>query len=239
MAKKRRTAAQKAATRKMIAANRARRKGGKKSASSKKRRRRANPVPALSSSPRRKRRSSRPVYKATRRRRKNPSFRLGSMTRLIQPALVGSAGAIGLDILMGYAPIPVTLKTGPFRYLVKAAGALAVGFAASLLPFTRKYGEQMAVGALTCVGHDAIREGLQTYAPTVQLGDLNPYMSGLSYYSPGYIPAPADNGTEMDGMGEYITTRTVNGLDPFMPGVGEYETMPGYEMSGMGAYLNG
>lgn len=182
-------------------------------------RRRRNPVPARASShssyltnPRRRKR------KTYRKRRSNPSPRRtgiqGMLNTQIIPAAVAGSGALALDVIMGYLPLPVELKIGPGRYLVKGAGAILMGMAAEML-VAKSTARQLATGALTVVMHDAMKEATIMYAPNIPLGEyvsgMGEYVSGypgelspdgfgkLGYYSaaqPVGVPSNADNGYE-------------------------------------------
>lgn len=130
-------------------------------------------------SPTRRRKSTRVV-----RRRRNPIRAKGIVDSQLTPALTAASGALGLDILLGFMPIPEQFKTGPFRHVIKGVGAIVMGMAASQV-LTKKTAEQMATGALTVVMHDAMKEVAQNAMPNLPLG----------YYSAGY---------PVNGMGEYV-----------------------------------
>lgn len=187
--RKRRTAAQKRATAKMIAANRRR---GKSPARRKKtrRRRKSNPVGMYVSNPRRRKRRS---TTARRARRRNPSRRgmRGMINSLVMPAATAGAGALALDVLWGYVPVPVDIKTGPMRHFAKGLGAIALGWGVGKIA-NRRMGDTMAMGALTVIFHTAFRELTARYAPQVALG----------YYSPG-MPMGYD-----PSLGMYVGPRT-------------------------------
>lgn len=184
--RKRRTAAQKRATAKMIAANR--RRGGTK------RRRRRNPnakAPRRASgnmgyyvsNPRKRRR--RRTSTATRRRRRNPARRMtlqGAMNNLVIPAATAGAGAVALDVLWGFVPVPPNIKTGPMRHVAKGIGAVALGWIVGQVA-TKRMGDTMAMGALTVVFHTAFREMTAQFAPQIPLGY---YSAGMPV---GYDPS--------------------------------------------------
>lgn len=178
---KRRTAAQRAATRKMIAANR-KRGGGRRPARKKTRRRRKNPVGYYVSNPvaptRRRRRRTTAVARRTRRR--NPARRMtlqGVMNNLIIPSATAGAGAVFLDILWGFIPVPPNIKTGPMRHVAKGLGAVTLGWLVGQMA-TKRMGDTMAMGALTVVFHSAFREMTAQFAPQIPL-------EGMGYYSAG------------------------------------------------------
>ncbi len=176
----RRTAAQKRATRKMIAANR--RPGRRK--------RRRNPIGpyAKRAAPRRRRRPAglgyyvnprrrrRPARARPRRRyRRNPTMR-GMINSLVIPAATAGGGAVLLDVLWGFLPVPEGIKTGPMRHVAKGLGAIVLG---NLVGMTgnKKMGDTMALGALTVTFHAAFREMTAQFMPQIPLG----------YYSPGAV----------------------------------------------------
>lgn len=219
--KKARTAKQKAATRKMIAANRARARGASRSrpaaAAPKRRARRRS---AASAAPVRRRASRRrggwkitPAKTASRAgrqlryRRPNPiDFALNTLT----PSLVGGAGALGLDVVMGMLPIPDTLKNGPMAPLVKVAGAIGLGMIASKV-VNRRVGEQVAAGAITVQVYNFAK------AMLIKVGGGK--IPGLSMYPDGYL-------------GEYVSGEEMPSLGYRDSGmqVGEYDnSMSGYE----------
>ena len=93
----------------------------------KKRRRRRNPIGPYArngmgmyvSNPRRRRRRSPTRKRATARRRyrRNPTTMKGIINVLVMPAATAGAGALALDILWGFVPVPQEIKTGPMRHV--------------------------------------------------------------------------------------------------------------------------
>lgn len=123
----------------------------------------------------------------TKRRsyRRNP-IRTNLMRDAIMPAATGAAGAVGLDVLWNYLPIPENLKAGPVRHIAKAAGAIGLGMIAGKI-LGRRQGQQITIGALTVALHGAMKDGLMTVAPQLVLDE---YISAdvaeyLGYYGPG------------------------------------------------------
>lgn len=181
--RKRRTAAQKRATRKMIAANRRRARGG--------RRRRNLTIEtsaqraARGANPRRRRRNYYVSNPHRRRRRRNPNRRMtlqGVMNNLVVPAATAGAGAVLLDVLWGFVPVPPNIKTGPMRHVAKGIGAVTLGWLVGQVA-TRRMGDTMAMGALTVVFHSAFREMTAQFAPQIPLGY---YSAGMPV---GYDPS--------------------------------------------------
>lgn len=180
----RRTAAQKRATAKMIAANRRGRRTVRK-------RRRRNPIGPYAAPKRRnsarnsrlgyyvsnpRRRRKRAAVRRTRRR--NPArrgFNIQAMVnQLVIPAATAGGGAVLLDILWGFVPVPEGIKTGPMRHVAKGLGAIVLGQLVGMMG-TKRMGDTMALGALTVTFHAAFREMTAQFMPQIPLG----------YYSPG------------------------------------------------------
>lgn len=213
--KKRRTAAQKRATAKMIAANRRRRKG--------------NPVRRKKTVVRRKRRKTpvrrrRPVVRRRRRRvtkrRGNPAFNMRSIQNQLMDAGTGAVGALGLDVIQGYLPIPANLKTGLVGTGVKALLAIGMGVVASNVKIVRgATANKMVNGALTVVLHDEFKKQVANFAPGIQMGA---YIDddGLGYYGSGY-PAGV-MGDEYGGMGTYLPEISSMDMGMEQDGLGEY-----------------
>ena len=131
------------------------------------------------------------------RRRRNPVRRSGKIMDQVMPAATNAMGALALDIAWSYLPLPMGIKTGPFRHVAKGLGAIAIGmFAGNIV--SRSTAKAMSQGALTVVIHGAMREVTQQMMPNVSLG----------YYSPG-MPA---------GVGQYVSG--LGGLDAYTSGGG-------------------
>lgn len=182
----------KASTRKKTRARKAPAKRARRTA-----RRRSNPVTPI------RRRSRRVAPRRARRtvaRRRNPTGPLQQLTggdfvnKQLMPAATGAFGAIGLDILWGYVPLPANMKVGPMRHVVKGIGAIGLGMLANMAvrPATAR---QFTAGALTVVTYEAMRELVSRMMPNVPMG----------YYSAGMA---------VDGMGMY----TGNGLGAYIGG---------------------
>lgn len=174
--RKRRSPAQRAATRQLVARNRGR------SGTARKKRRRRNPIGPYArngmgmyvSNPRRRRRPTRKRATARRRYRRNPTTMKGIINVLVMPAATAGAGALALDILWGFVPVPQEIKTGPMRHVAKGLGAIVLGQLVGMVG-TKRMGDTMAMGALTVVFHSAFREMTAQFMPNVNLG----------YYSAG------------------------------------------------------
>jgi hypothetical protein len=170
--KKHRTAAQKAATRRMIAANRAKHSGGHK--------RRKTHAYASNPAPRKRRAHAHHAVAHHRKYRRNPSHRAGIMA-MFMPSLQGAGGALVVDLITGYVPLPLAIKVSPARHLIK--GVLAIGLG---MVMKGTLGQNMAKGALTVAIHDAGKEAIQIAAPSITLG-AEPTVAdlqGVGYYNP-------------------------------------------------------
>lgn len=189
------------------------------------RRRRRNPRPSYvsgSSVVRRNPRRRRP------RRRRNQRRRFGIVrgTNIasifqdtVMPSVVAAGGAIGLDIVWGMLPIPLTLKTGPVRYVAKGVGAIGMGMIAGMF-FPAATAKNFTAGAMTVVMYDALKEAMATWMPQLALSayDIN------EGYGMGYPSAALDVGSEAD-LSAYFPAEA--GMSAYYPGnnnlMGDYE----------------
>lgn len=199
--RKHRSAAQRAATRRLVAMNKSRRNPARR----RRARRSANPVVIHHT-----RRVS------ARRYRRNPSRRSSVMSHantatvkgLLMRGVVGGAGAVLVDVGMGYAssflpasmatPADATTGAPNYGYFgAKAALALALGIYGKR--FTRHAGN-MAEGALTVLAYQFIRPmvpagirlGYMNPAPTMRprgVAGVGKYVSGTGAYFPSQRPA--------------------------------------------------
>ena len=188
--------------------------------SHRKHRRKAKHVRAAN--PRRKRRSHRRVVRAAaprrhrsrarhvkrhRRRHSNPRFSVSGITNQLMPAAYGAAGAIALDVALGYIPLPAMLQSGYAKSATKIVGALGIGWLAR--KFLRGKGSAVAAGALTVAVYGLMKQVIVQFAPSVKgVGDyeeiaidntadqIGAYMSGSNY-----LP----DGSSVAGMGAYMS----------------------------------
>jgi hypothetical protein len=176
------------------------------------RRRRRNPIAA---NPRR--------YRRHHYRRRNPRGMGGMVQSMLMPAATAAVGAIGIDALLGYIPLPANLKTGPMRYLVKGAAAVGVGMLLEKMRIVRpKTAQLFAMGALTVAFADAGKDAISRFAPglAARIG-ASPAVAGLGYYG------------DQDLMGLGYSGAGYTGVDDeSMGSLGYY---PGEEMYGLGA----
>jgi len=111
----------------------------------------------------------------------------------VMGAMPGAVGALGLDVLLGFAPIPVTWKAGIPGYLTKIVGAVGLGMLAQNV-VGQATAAKFTTGALTVMFHGILRELVATNLPQVPLGlYLHP---GVGYAGSGYNP--------MNGLGLYL-----------------------------------
>lgn len=142
-----------------------------------------------------------------RRRRRNPiKMNIGSMMKnTVMPSVTAAGGAVAVDVLLGYMPLPDRLKTGPARYLVKGVAAVGMGMLAA--NFVKpKTAEAFASGAMTVAVYGAMKDAVSRFAPGVAMGEYDDWSTGdLGYMSPGLVvdePMGYYPG-EAEGMGAY------------------------------------
>ena len=205
--KKKRSAAQKAATRRMLAARglgrvKRKRKTTLRIAPVAKKRKRKSKSIARVSARARVRRKHNPI-RAHRRRRYSPNpMRVGNLSgftkHTLMPSVVGAAGALGVDVMLGFLPLPPQFKTGPMRALVKIAGAVGVGMLASNF-MKRETAHQIAAGAITVTLYDVMKGYLQQAMPLLPLSEADVMFEeypNLSY---------AGAAQTVDDMGQYVS----------------------------------
>lgn len=145
-----------------------------------------------------------------------------SFRKMLLPAAAIGVGAVGSELVMGYLPIPATLKTGVLRHITKGVVSLVIGWGIANLLKQRKMGEAFALGGLVIAVHDATKEAIVKFMPNAQFGQYIPTGMGaspflprvggspggptntLSYYSPGAMQRmgqymPAFGGAAADG----------------------------------------
>lgn len=167
--RKARSAAQKAATRRMLAA----RHGLRHNPTKKRRKARRTAAASPARHVRRSRRVSRRFGGAV------SSVRAGAVP-MLKSGVIGGAGAVGIDVLMGYASnvLPATMtsklnadgSTNYMYYAAKAALALGVGiFGRRVMPaqIAAKIGE----GSLTVMSYELLRGMMPS---GIAMGYMNP-----------------------------------------------------------------
>lgn len=153
---------------------------------------RKNPI--RTASPVRRRRSAlRGVARRSRRRvRRNP-IGLGGIAGMLTDAGIGAAGAIGVDMIYNFLPLPATMKVGYAGNAAKMATAILIGtFGKKLIG---RSAEKLAAGSLVVQAYQILQNLMPISAPT--LGYVQPGINA------GYMPQ-SSNGFELDGLGEYI-----------------------------------
>lgn len=199
--RKARSPAQRAATKRMLAANRARRGGHAKRRTAK---RRHNPV-GLSRVAHHTRVTR---HRHKRHRRHNPiglPRGLGGIGGMAMTSLKGAGGALLVNTALNYMPfMPDALKSGNGKYLARVGLALAIGTLGSKV-MSKRLAEDMAVGAMTVALHDLLLGMASTAMPTLQLGDVGDYDSGVSaYVTSGDYGVNGVYSPTGEGVGEYV-----------------------------------
>lgn len=137
-----------------------------------------------------------------RRARRNPiGLSGGGLMSQVMQAAQGAAGALAVDAVMTYVPLPAMLTTGTMRHVTKAGLAIALGLVGK--KFLGRAAGRMAEGAMTVAAYSAAKEAL---------GGVGMNLAGVGYVSPAQSFLP--------GMAEYINP------SPMGQGVGEY--VPNY-----------
>jgi hypothetical protein len=149
----------------------------------------------------------------TRLRRNPMRFSGGkfSMRRFLNdtlmPASVGAAGALGVNIALGYLTpsLPISLQSGLMNTGVKIAGAVAVGMAAGMVA-GKRFGEQAMAGAITVTLYDLFKGYMQTAMPALPLHE---YDVNMGWVSPGIQVGPqmsayVGSDRSYSGMGMYV-----------------------------------
>ena len=142
-----------------------------------------------------------------RKYRRNPARGLGKFSvqgfakNTLMPSAIGAAGALGLDVLIGFLPLPPNLKTGPMRSVVRIAGAVALGIVAGMV-VKKETAANIAAGAVTVTLYDVLKGAVQTAMPTLQLGENDIF---TEYPSLAYAGAGETVGEYVsDDMGMYV-----------------------------------
>lgn len=210
MQKKPRTAAQRAATRKLVALNRSRSNQIAIKAPS----RRTHKAPSARLVARRRRNTIKGYYPNPIRRsslRRNPAGLAGlrNIGNMAMTALQGAGGALAVNTMLNYVPLPAMLKSGNGKYIARGLGAVALGvFGDKILP--GHSAQNMAVGALTVTMHDLLLGLVAQAVPTLKLGDVGDYDTGVSEYLPavGYDGVSGVTGDYSDvytQVGEFVS----------------------------------
>jgi hypothetical protein len=180
---------------------------------------------ARAANPRRRRRHSVGGFRR-RRRHSNPRFSVRGVTGLILPAGTGALGAVLLDVLLAYVPVPDNLKSGILGTVTKAAGAIALGFGAGKV-FGKRTGVLFTGGALTVIAYQLVRQ-----LAADSLGDK---VKGLSGYADFVDYQGSAGGGQVNGMGAYMPNAQLGYVSP----AGVVNGAPQSDgLGAMGAYMN-
>lgn len=171
------------------------------------RRRRRNPIGAYVSAANpirrsyKRRRRHNPLSLTRRRRRygRNPISGVNSrsIVNLIKEGFMGAGGALAVDIITGYLPLPAALKSpadgaGGINYMYYAAKtglALLLGTAGRKVLGAKA--QQMAIGSMTITAYTLMRQMLPS---GITLGYQGPgHMAGMNRFVSG------------NGMGAYVS----------------------------------
>lgn len=177
-------------------AKKKRRKKSKRRKTSVKRRR--NPMRAIARVNPRKRRTY-------RKRRRNPIGGMGNLVQgTIMPSAIAAGGALALDIVMGFLPLPDVVQSGPIKHVARGAGAIGLGMIVGMLANART-AKLVTTGALTVTMHGAGRELVSRFMPNLDLGayEDDDIMDGLGYSGPGYSPLEAYENEDIDALSAY------------------------------------
>lgn len=136
-----------------------------------------------------RRRSSGSGRKRRRKMRRNPISVRGTVSSIrstipavLKPATLAAVGALSLDVIWSYLPIPANIKTGQYRHLAKAAGAIGLGVLGAKI-LGRDTAIKFATGAMTVVLYGVLRDFVSQRLPQVRLDGAD--FPALSYVSSG------------------------------------------------------
>ena len=159
---------------------------------------------------RRRKLNPRRRHHARRRRHSNPRLSISGITSQLIPAAYGAAGAVALDVILGYVPVPAMLTQGYAKHATRIVGALGVGYLGR--KFLGSKGAAMGAGALTVAVYGLFKDVLVQFAPSVKgLGDyeeisidntadqIGAYMDPAARLG-AYLP----DGSKAPGMGAYM-----------------------------------
>jgi len=174
-----------------------------------------------------RRRHGNPFRRRHHSRRHNP-FALPSVrsiTNDLVPATVGGVGAVGLDVLLAYLPLPAFFASGVGNIIARVGGSLLIGAGVGAVAGKRN-GEMAAIGALTVSAYTVIRG----FAQSSGLGNSVKGLSGLAdfkdYSAAGGLGYQGVSpGTLLSGgrMGAYMRRMPTGAyMRPRFAGVGAY-----------------
>ncbi len=121
-----------------------------------------------------------PRRRAMATRRREPVGLLdGLWDDTLRPAAVGTAGAMVMELGVGYLPLPAEMKSGVAGFAVKALLAVGIGLGAKAAGFERA-GAELAVGALTVAAATQAKDLAAVHMPDLKLGSMG-------YFSPAVV----------------------------------------------------
>lgn len=164
-------------------------------------------------------------HRRARGRSRNP-FDAKGLTAALVPAAIGGAGAVGLDILIAYLPLPAALQSGWGNYATKIVGSFAVGYAGGMA-LGKEKGHLITAGALTVSLYTILRALAQQSLGTSVKG-----LSGLADF----------RDYRRSAMGAYMDPATVIRTGPMVAGQRprnaiSAKPMGAYMARPMGAYM--
>jgi len=136
---------------------------------------------------------------ARRRIRRNPLSAGGvGVGAQLMNGFVGGAGAVLVDVVQGYVPLPASLATGYGPYVVKGALGLLLG------TFGRKVFGQTAVkmgaGAITVAAYGALKTATAGMLPvTTAVAGMGQFVTGPGSHLGFLNPTP-------HAMGEFVSS---------------------------------
>lgn len=154
-------------------------------------RRKASVMRAAASNPRR------------RRAARNPIGMSGIVGQLMSAAQ-GAAGALAVDAVMTYVPLPTMLTSGNMKHVTRAGLAIGLGLVGK--KFLGRTAGKMAEGAITVAAYQAAKGLLGGMG--MNLAYMSPAQS-FAPNAPGMLPNPGMaeyiNSFQNSGMGEYVS----------------------------------
>lgn len=158
----------------------------------------------------------------TRRYRRNPigGISVGRLSNLMLPAIGIGVGALAVEVIVQYMPIPIEWKAGPMRYVVTAATGVAIGLVIAKVFKQKRLGYFFAAGGVAISAHNFAKAWLNQQAPAIR---------GLGFTNPGSV-------ARMGGMGRYYSNRALprGGMSEYSRplGLGGANTLPNARQPG-------
>jgi len=161
-----------------------------------------------------------PVRKHMKKRRRNPIGKMGLPSvksvkdNLLVPAAVGAVGAVVIDIVAGYLPLPASMTVGNMRYVRKAAVIIALGVLAGKV-VGKKQADMAVVGGLTVMFHGIVKDfATKNFAGVMPMAGMDD-LSGVDLYSPGLL-----SGDDVDMLNQYMPADRMAGMDAYFEASG-------------------